>query len=112
MMLMPLRPPAALRRPHSVARCGVEYLEVDVDDKTLQLLKAMREQLGKTSASRTVDAVAAANSFGMDRGTLDFHRSMHDLVRPNYLEEPADPALTSQGMYLLTFDGIAVADKY
>jgi hypothetical protein len=78
----------------------------------MQLLKAMREQLGKTSASRSVDAVAAANSLGMDRGTLDFHRSMHDLIRADYLEEPADPALTSQGMYLITFDGIAVADSY
>src|SRR5215211_1953629 len=109
---MPLLPPEALRRPHSVARCGVEYLEVEVDDKTMQLLKAMREQLGKTSASRTVDAVAAANSLGMDRGTLDFHRSMHDLVRADYLEEPANPALKAQGMYLITFEGIAVAEKY
>jgi hypothetical protein len=83
-----------------------------VDDKTMQLLKAMREQLGKSSASRTVDAVAAANSFGMERGTLDFHRSMHDLVRADYLEEPASPALKAQGMYLITFKGIAVADKY
>jgi hypothetical protein len=78
----------------------------------MQLLKAMREQLGETSASRTVDAVAAANSLGMDRGTLDFHRSMHDLVRADYLEEPANPALTAQGMYLITFEGIAVADNY
>jgi hypothetical protein len=110
--VMPLLPPEALRRPHSAARCGVEYLEVDVDDKTMQLLKAMREQLGKTSASRTVDAVAAANSLGMDRGTLDFHRSMHDLIRADYLEEPTNPALKAQGMYLITFDGIAVADNY
>jgi hypothetical protein len=48
----------------------------------------------------------------MDRGTLDFHRSMHDLVRADYLEEPASPALTAQGMYLITFKGIAVADNY
>jgi len=81
-----------------------------VDDKTMQLLKAMREQLGETSASRSVDAVAAANDLGMDRGTLDFHRSMHELVRASYLEEPTDPALSSQGMYLITFEGIAVAD--
>ncbi len=82
---MPLLPPEALGRTHSAARCGVEYLEVDVDDKTMQLLKAMRKQLGKSSASRTVDAVAAANSLGMDRGTLDFHRSMHDLIWADYL---------------------------
>ena len=52
-----------------------------MDDPTMQLLKAMRGQLGKTSAGRTVDAVAAANSLGMDRTSLDFHRSLHDLVR-------------------------------
>src|SRR5215217_6961646 len=54
----------------------------------MQLLKTMREQLGKTSTGRSVDAVAAANSLGMDRGALDFHRSLHDLVRADYLEEP------------------------
>ena len=32
-----------------------------MDDETMQLLKVLREQLGKTSASRTVDALAAAN---------------------------------------------------
>jgi hypothetical protein len=83
-----------------------------VDDKAMLLLKAMREQLGKTSAGRSVDAVAAANSLGMDRGALDFHRSLHDLVRADYLEEPANPALRAQGKYLLTFEGIAAADNY
>jgi hypothetical protein len=108
---MPLPTTEALRQPYSAVRCGDEYLGVDVDDKTMQLLKAMREQLGKTSASRSVDAVAAANSLGVDRGSLDFHRSMHDLVQADYLEEPASPALTAQGMYLITFKGIAVADN-
>jgi hypothetical protein len=83
-----------------------------VDHKTMQLLKAMRGQLGKTSPSRSVDAVAAANSLGMDRTTLDFHRSLHDLVRADYLEEPANPALRTQGRYLITFKGIAAADNH
>jgi hypothetical protein len=78
----------------------------------MQLLRAMREQLGMTSAGRNVDAVAAANSLGMDRGTLEFHRSLHDLVRAVYLEEPANPALRAQGKYLITFEGIAAADNY
>ena len=78
----------------------------------MQLLKAMREQLGKTSAGRSVDAVAAANSLGMDRGTLEFHRSLHDLVRADYLEEHANPALRAQGKYLITYEGIAAADNY
>jgi hypothetical protein len=83
-----------------------------LDDKTMRLLKALREQLGETSASRTVDAAAAANSLGMDRGTLDFHRSLHDLVRADYLEEPPNHALKAQGKYLITFEGIAAADNY
>jgi hypothetical protein len=78
----------------------------------MQLLKAMREQLGMTSAGRSVDAVAAASSLGMDRGTLEFHRSLHDLVRADYLEEPANPALRAQGKYLITFEGIAAVDNY
>jgi NTE family protein len=62
-----------------------------VDEKSLQLVKVMREQLGETSASRTVDAVAAAGSLGMYPGTLD--RSLHELIRAGYIEESANPAL-------------------
>jgi len=59
-----------------------------VDEKSLQLLKVMREQLGETAASRTVDAVAAASSLGMYPETLD--PSLLYLVRAGYLEESAD----------------------
>jgi len=80
-----------------------------VDEKSLQLVKVMREQLGEISASRTVDAVAAAGSLGMYPGTLD--RSLHELIRAGYIEESANPALTTQGMYLITFEGISAADN-
>ena len=80
-----------------------------MDEKSLQLLKAMRAQLGETSANRAVDAVAAANSLGMYPGTLD--RSLLYLVRAGYIEEYADRAMTTQGMYLLTFQGIAAIDN-
>ena len=84
-----------------------------LNDKTMRLLKALREQLGETSASRTVDAAAAANSLGMDRGTLDFHRSLHDLVRAGYLEpDPNSTAPITQRKYRITFSGICVADNY
>ncbi len=53
-----------------------------MDERSLQLLKAMREQLGETTG-RTVDAVAAASSLGMYPGTLD--RSLLYLVRAGYL---------------------------
>jgi DNA-binding MarR family transcriptional regulator len=84
-------------------------LEGSVDEKSLRLLKVMREQLGETSASRAVDAVAAAGSLGLYPGTLE--RSLHDLVRAGYIEESANPAVTTQGMYLLTFEGISAADN-
>ncbi len=83
-----------------------------MDDETMQLLKVMREQLGKTSASRTVDAPAAANTLGLESGSLDFDRRLQDLVQADYLEEPANPALSAQGKYLITFEGIAAADNY
>ena len=82
-----------------------------MDDETMQLLKVMREQLGKTSASRTVDALAAANTLGLERASLDFDRRLQDLVGAYYLEEPANPALRAQGKYLITFEGIAAADN-
>jgi hypothetical protein len=81
-----------------------------VDEESLRLLKAMRGQPGEASASRAVDAAVAANSLGLDMGTLDFHRSLHDLVGAGYLEELASPARATRGTYLITFEGIAAAD--
>jgi len=50
--------PQALRRPYR-GLGGVGCSEGSVDEKSLQLLKVMREQLGETTG-RTVDAGAAA----------------------------------------------------
>jgi hypothetical protein len=83
-----------------------------VGDKTMQLLKAMRGQLGETSASRSVDAVAAADSLGMGSGTREFDCRLQDLVRAGYLEpDPNSVAPTAQGMYRITFSGIYAADN-
>jgi DNA-binding IclR family transcriptional regulator len=79
-----------------------------VDERSLQLLKVMREQLGE-STGRTVGAGAAAKSLGMYPETLD--RSLLYLVRAGYLEESADHAMTTQGLYLITFQGIAAIDN-
>ena len=79
-----------------------------MDEKSLQLLKAMREQLGE-STGRTVDAGAAAKSLGMYPGTLD--RSLPYLIGAGYIEEYADRAMTSRnGMFLITLQGIAAID--
>ena len=83
-----------------------------MNDETMHLLKALREQLGKTSASRTVDTLAGANSLGLERGSLKFHRRLHDPVQAKYREEPANPALSTQGKYLITFEGLAAADNH
>ena len=81
-----------------------------MDEKSLQLLKAMREQLGETSATRIVDAGAAAKSLGMYPETLD--RSLLYLVRAGYLEEYADRAMSMRdGMFLITLQGIAAIDN-
>jgi len=85
-----------------------------VGDKTMQLLKAMRGQLGDTSASsRSVDAKAAADSLGMDSDTRDLEGRLHDLVRAGYLEpDPNATAPTAQGIYRITFSGIYAADNH
>jgi hypothetical protein len=81
-----------------------------VDEKSLQLLQAMREQLGE-STGRTVDAGAAAKSLGMYPGTLD--RSLLYLVRAGgYIEEYTGRAMSSRdGMFLITLQGIAAIDN-
>ena len=75
----------------------------------MQLLKVMREQLGETTVGRTVDAGAAAKSLGMYPGTLD--RSLLCLVRAGYIEEYVDRAMSTQGMFLITLQGIAAIDN-
>ena len=102
-------PPAA--RTEAVVASKVGRLMVG--DKTMQLLKAMRRQLGETSASRSVDAVAAADSLGMSSGTREFDRRLQDLVRAGYLEpDPNSSAPLVQGMYRITFSGIYAADNH
>lgn len=79
-----------------------------MDEKSLQLLKEMREQLGETTG-RAVDAGAAANTLSMYPGTLD--RSLLYLVRAGYIEEYEDRAMsTRNGMFLITLQGIAAID--
>jgi DNA-binding PadR family transcriptional regulator len=81
-----------------------------LDEKSLQLLRVMREQLGETTSGRTVDAVAAAKSLGMYPGALE--RSLHYLVGAGYIDEYADRAMAPRnGMYLITHQGIAAIDN-
>ncbi len=80
-----------------------------MDEKSLRLLKAMREQVEETTG-RAVDAGDAAKGLGMYPGTLD--RSLLYLVRAGYVEEYAERAMTSRdGMFLITLQGIAAIDS-
>jgi DNA-binding IclR family transcriptional regulator len=84
-------------------------LDGSVDEKSLRLLKAMREQMGETTG-RAVDAGDAAKRLGMNPGTLD--RCLLYLVRAGYIEEYADRAMSSRnGMFLITLQGIAAIDN-
>ena len=57
--------------------------------------------------------MAAANSLGMDSGTRDFKRRLHELVRAGYLEpDPNSTAPIAQGIYRITFSGIYAADNH
>lgn len=86
---------------------------VIVGPKSMQLLRAMRGQLGDASASRSVDALAAAGDLGMDPTTHDFDRRLQDLVRAGYLEpDPAPAAPTARGTYRITLAGLDAADSY
>ncbi len=76
----------------------------------VRLLKAMREQI-RGKRGYTVDANVAARGLGMDFGSEEVDRHLHHLVGAGYLQEhPTKPALTAQGVYTITFDGIDVAD--
>ncbi len=80
-----------------------------MDERSLQLLKVMREQL-EENTGRSVDAGAAARSLGIYPETLD--RSLLYLVRAGYIEEYPDRAVSSRdGMFLITLQGIAAIDN-
>ena len=83
-----------------------------MDEKTLKLLRAMREQVGDSSASRDVCPVAAANSLGMDaEAPSEFAARVDELLQADYLERHPDCILSAQGRYRITFRGIAAAER-
>ena len=98
-----------LLRPFGNGLGGVGRWDGSVDEKSLQLLKVMREQIEETPG-RAVDAGDAAKRLGMHPETLD--RSLLYLVRAGYIEEYADRAMTSRnGMFLITLQSIAAIDN-
>jgi excisionase family DNA binding protein len=91
---------------------GVRCWGGNVGPKTMQLLKAMRAQLGDASASRSVDAVAAAEVLGIGTAAHDFDRRLQDLLRAGYLEpDPNSAAPATRGLCRITFAGLDAADQ-
>jgi hypothetical protein len=88
------------------------YVGTNVEEKTLRLLRAMREQIGERSASRDVSPVVAANCLGMDVGEpAELAACMDELLRADYLEPHPDAVLSARGRYRITFRGIAAAEE-
>jgi hypothetical protein len=97
-----------LPRPFGPGLGGAGCLDGRVDEKSLQLLKAMRSSWENHGTCR--GRGAAAKSLGMYPATLE--RSPLYLVRAGYLEEYADRAMSSRnGMFLITLQGMAAIDN-
>jgi hypothetical protein len=82
----------------------------DVDEKTLQFLKLLREQVrGKNS--REVYTGGAARDLGIEPGDPEYEILLTDLLRAGYVLPNADQNLTAQGAHQITDEGIAAADE-
>ena len=81
-----------------------------MDEKTLQFLKVLREQVrGKNS--RAVYTGRAARELGIEPGDPEYEIRLADLLRAGYLLPSADQNLTAQGAHQITDEGIAAAEE-
>jgi hypothetical protein len=81
-----------------------------MDEKTLQFLKVLREQVrGKNS--RDVYTGRAARELGIEPGDPEYEIHLADLLRAGYLLPSADQNLTAQGAHQITDEGIAAAEE-
>jgi hypothetical protein len=84
-----------------------EYI---VDEKTLQFLKVLREQVrGKNT--RAVYTGRAARELGIEPRDPEYEIRLTDLLRAGYLLPNADQTPTAQGAHRITDEGIAAADE-
>jgi hypothetical protein len=80
-----------------------------VDERTLRLLRLMREQMrGKNS--REVYSGPAAHALGMAPGYPEYEARLAELVRAEYLQPHPNPTMADQGVCLITDRGIGAAD--
>jgi hypothetical protein len=81
-----------------------------VDEKTLQFLKLLREQV-RDKNTRAVYTGRAARELGIEPAEPEYEIRLTELLRAGYLLPNADQNLTAQGAHQITDEGIAAADE-
>jgi hypothetical protein len=81
-----------------------------VDEKTLQFLKLLREQV-RDKNTRAVYTGRAARELGIEPAEPEYEIRLTELLRAGYLLPSADQNLTAQGAHRVTDEGIAAADE-
>ena len=82
----------------------------DVDEKTLQFLKLLREQV-RDKNSRDVYTADAARELGIEPADPEYEIRLTELLRAGYLLPNADQTPTAQGAHRITEEGIAAAEE-
>jgi hypothetical protein len=111
---IPQRRAKPLREVKSAGRADVcwsaDEEEYIVDEKTLQFLMVLREQV-RDKDSRDVYTGDAARELGIEPGEPEYEIRLAELLRAGYLLPNADQNLTAQGAHQITDEGIAAADE-
>jgi hypothetical protein len=80
-----------------------------LDEKTIEFLRIMREQIRDTN-SREVNSQKAARELDMAPRHREYKDRIADLMWAKYLHPHPNPRLYRQGVHLITARGISVAD--
>ena len=80
-----------------------------MDEKTIEFLRIMREQIRGTN-SREVNSHKAARELDMPPRHREYKARLADLMWAKYLHPHPNPRLYRQGVHLITARGISVAD--
>ena len=80
-----------------------------MDEKTIEFLRIMREQIRGTN-SREVNSHRAARELDMAPRHREYKDRLADLMWAKYLHPHPNPRLYRQGVHLITARGISVAD--
>ena len=80
-----------------------------MDEKTIEFLRIMREQIRDTN-SREVNSHKAARELDMAPRQREYKDRLADLMWAKYLHPHPNPRLYRQGVHLITARGISVAD--